>query len=300
MQVLDLNLASRPFRNNTLLWLGLGGGGLLVLLFMVWNVTTYLDYRGRLGEMRVTLSTIDSQMEQLQRRRLQANQVRVQRENDLPALSLQATKANEVIEWKAFSWTRLFNRLEQVQPWNVYMSSVRPIFRGESRGAAPDDGAHPGAVQIAVEGFAKDLTALLDFERALFRDPYFDHPEPERHALNDKGEVLFTLRFTYYPEDEIEAQAEADAAAEGATAEPGAAGSEAAPGAPETTAVAAAGAGEQTAATPPPEVAAEAQPGEPSTPPYVPPDAELQGQPPTEAVPDDAPPRRDATEEGRR
>ncbi|NIW73917.1 MAG: hypothetical protein GWN08_01425, partial [Gemmatimonadetes bacterium] len=72
-------------------------------------------------------------------------------------------KANDVIEWKAFSWTRLFNRMEATLPWNVYLSAVRPIFRGRQARETTDEGTR--AVWVAVEGYAKSLQALLDFER---------------------------------------------------------------------------------------------------------------------------------------
>ena len=50
------------------------------------------------------------------------------RELALEKLTVQSLKANEVIEWKAFSWTRLFNLMEQIQPWDIRMTSIRPIF----------------------------------------------------------------------------------------------------------------------------------------------------------------------------
>ena len=202
MQPIDVNLASTPFRNNTLLWLGYGLGFTLLLGFGLWSVYTYRD-RGEDRERRqLTLSNVETQLRALERRELDARRIRQRREYDLEALWVQANKANEVISWKAFSWTRLFNHLEDALPWNVHMTSIRPIFRptgGERGSARLADGGDDRSIQISVEGFCKDLRALLDFTNRLFAHDQFEDPEPLSHVATDRGELAFTMRFTYYP-----------------------------------------------------------------------------------------------------
>jgi len=44
VQPLDLNLATRPFHNNTLHWLGYGLGAVLVIVMTFFNVDAYVDY----------------------------------------------------------------------------------------------------------------------------------------------------------------------------------------------------------------------------------------------------------------
>ena len=112
----------------------------------------------------------------------------------------------------------LFNLLEKVQPYEVKMVSVRPVF-----GAGPS--SQPGApdltgeeiVPVNVEGMARDLTAFLDFERALMADPHFDRVAPERRTHTENGEVLFLLSFLYDPEGRVrhEPTVEGSADAEG-------------------------------------------------------------------------------------
>ena len=199
MEPLELNLASQPFRNNTLLWLGYGLGAALVLGFGVWSVTTHAHYRAELSRLRGELTTIDNDLGRLARREAAARTVLGRRDLDVETLRIQAEKANEVIGWKAFSWTRLFNRLEGVVPWNVSLSAVRPLFQAGARGTEGGRNRDQGVI-IAVDGYSKDLVALLDFERALFEDPYFDEPEPERHAPGDRGDLVFSMRFTYVPD----------------------------------------------------------------------------------------------------
>ena len=127
MLALDLNLASRPFKNNTLLWTGYLSGLVLIVAFSVWNVISWRDHVYRLEELQETVGSIEGQMDNLDQRERTAR--REIAGFDVKALGIQAFKANEVIEWRVFSWTRLFNLMEQIQPNNVRMSSIRPLFR---------------------------------------------------------------------------------------------------------------------------------------------------------------------------
>jgi hypothetical protein len=203
MQRLDLNLASNPFRNNTLLWVGYGTATLLLVVFSVWNVNTFVDYRSRLLALRDTVGTFQTQRLELETRGKRAlNGIR---RFDVESLELRTDKANEVIEWKAFSWTRLFNVLERVLPNQVRMNSVRPIFSPTARGQ--DQGEiQAGAMPVAIEGTARSFDDLAELQRAFHADAQIGRVEPRRLDKTDKGEFAFQLRFMYVPsEDEPKA-----------------------------------------------------------------------------------------------
>lgn len=203
MRGLDLNLASRPFRNNTLLWVGHALLVGTVIGASAWNTLTFLDTGGRLEELRSRVGSIENRFEtvQMQERRLQAEIAR----HDLKYLAIQTSRANDVIGRRALSWTRLFNLLEKVQPYEVRMVSIRPVFGvhalpGSPAAADLDAGE---MVPVSVEGTAKDLNAFLDLERALIADPHFGRVEPERRTHTKSGEVLFGLSFLYDPEGRV-------------------------------------------------------------------------------------------------
>lgn len=200
MQRLDLNLATRPFRNNTLIWGGYTVAATLLLGFAIWNGTTYRSHIALLNEKQSHLQDLEAQQADLDERERTAERERARKELTLETLTVQSLKANDVIEWKAFSWTELFNRLESALPWNVYMVAVRPVFRAEREEDAESTDSSVRSRPVAVEGYAKSLGALLDFERRLYASEYFDNPEPLRHAPDERGELVFTLRFTYYPD----------------------------------------------------------------------------------------------------
>jgi hypothetical protein len=128
---------------------------------------------------------------------------------------VQSERANEVIERRALSWTRLFNQLEKVQPYGVRMASIRPVYLGDAdrRTGGKDDPTLAGSVPVSVEGTAQSLEQFLEFERALLGDVHFARVEPERSSLTrNASEVLFELRFLYYPYGRPDVPAAAPAA----------------------------------------------------------------------------------------
>ena len=223
-QSLDVNLASRPFVNNTLPWTGLGLGLVLLIAFTAWNTTTYSEHRRLLDEMSDARNTFAGQLEDLDLREQRALAGIGGR--DMESLRLQVDKANQVIGWKAFSWTQLFNRMEQIQPWNVQLSSVRPVFRGDRNDGAEMFTDKTRNIKVMVQGTAKSLKALTEFETELLTDHHFAHAEPYQYEVQPSNELLFTLRFTYYPlgkpgseEPEIQAVEQVDPEGEGQPAE---------------------------------------------------------------------------------
>jgi len=199
MLALDLNLASRPFKNNTLLWAGYASGLVLLAGLSVWNVFSWWDHARQLDELRQTVGSIEGQMESLDQRERRARQGIAG--FDVKALGIQAFKANEVIAWRVFSWTRLFNLMEQIQPNDVRMSSIRPLFRAGRRAEelGTEGVTAEQAVPVSVQGLAKNYNAFLELQQALLASGQIDGVFPERMHHADSGEVLFDLTFIYKP-----------------------------------------------------------------------------------------------------
>ena len=218
MNAIDLNLASRPIRNNTLLWIGHVLLAAAVVGATAWNLASYFTNRGDLSELKTERDSFQSRVDDLGRREVAAKQG-IGR-FDVKELQVRAAKASDVIERKALSWTRLFNRMEEVFPYEVKMVSVRPVFGVERRSASDPERIPEGAIPVSVEGVARDLDSFLELERALIFDPHFDGVEPHRYDRTDSGEVRFDLRFLYYPdppEEEVEESEDALASAAGET-----------------------------------------------------------------------------------
>jgi len=205
MHPLDLNLASRPFRNNTLLGIGHGLAAVLLAVLTSWTVSTFIEKTRQLNELDSSMTSAESRLADLKRRSDRAeNGIRTY---DVKYLEVQAAKANDVIVRKALSWTKLFNLMENLLPYEVRMVSIRPVYRSDKEpggGGSQEGGllAPEGSVPVSVEGDAQTLDAFLEFERALLQDTHFDRVEPERSLIDKEkgGRVAFELRFEYFPE----------------------------------------------------------------------------------------------------
>lgn len=198
MQRLDLNLATHPARNTTIVWSGYALASVLVAATTWANVSTYRDHRARGRELASQAGSFTKQQQDLEARVTRA-QTAI-RGYDVPALHVQAAKANEIIDWKAFSWTRLFNLMEHIQPGGVRMNTVRPVFYGAADTGDPRASGGAGwGLPVAVEGTARTLDDVAEFEQAIQDDPHFAFVLPEHLARSDSGEILFQLRFHYRP-----------------------------------------------------------------------------------------------------
>jgi hypothetical protein len=173
-------------------------------VFAVWNVSTWRKSVTKIKELSDEVSSIEGRLGDLEQRDLAA--ARGIGGYDVKTLAVQAEKANEVIEWKAFSWTRLFNLMEQVLPYDVRMSSIRPLFRaGRHRGELdPEAQKNAQTVPVAVEGLAKDFRAVWELQNALLGDPHFGRVFPERLQRTERGEIVFNITFLYHPDVEVE------------------------------------------------------------------------------------------------
>lgn len=201
MRALELNLATRPFKNNTLVWLGYGVAAAALTAFTTVNVLSYRTSHQRLSDLSRTIVNIEQENLDLATREQRARAGIAK--FDVELLELQASKANEVIEWKAFSWTRLFNRMAEILPHQVKMVSIRPMLRSAGEGGAAFAATGQAeSVPVLVEGIARNLGALWELQHALVGAPHFGRVEPERLNRGEQNEVVFQLRFEYYPGQE--------------------------------------------------------------------------------------------------
>jgi Tfp pilus assembly protein PilN len=200
MRALQLNLGSRPFRNNTPIWTGLGVLLGAVLVFTAWNITTALDANRKLTALQSDLGSVERQIAELDRREDAA--IKGAREFDLKTMRIQADKANDIILRRGLSWTRLFNTLEKVVPYEVHMTAVRPEYgAGSAASSGPHDTVFEGTVPVSVDGMAQSFESFLEFERALIVDPHFANVEPlSSDQPPGSSELRFQLRFLYDPD----------------------------------------------------------------------------------------------------
>jgi type IV pilus assembly protein PilN len=121
---IDINLASQPYEDARQFWLrwgtALAAVAVLTLALLAGTVTGWFNARrdrAKIADFRTRIA--------------QRDQTRQQAEDFLNRPENRATRdesqlINELIEHKAFSWTRVLEDLETVMPARVHLVSIRP------------------------------------------------------------------------------------------------------------------------------------------------------------------------------
>lgn len=216
MRSVEINLAADPFRNDAPLAAALLALALAAFGFTGWNVYGYLSARSQRASLLQQQAGHRAQMARMvgEAERLKADLQKV----DAETLTSQAEFVAGVLEQRNFSWTRLFNSLEEVVPWNNRLVSVRPLFSREG-------------VEVQINGVAQDTQAYLDLQNALLHARQFTRLVPGGYQRQPADQrISFVLGTTYKPEFALPPTS-APAAASGPPA-PGAEATGAEPSAP--------------------------------------------------------------------
>ncbi len=121
---IDINLASQPYEDARQFWMrwgtALGILGLLTLVLLVLDITGWLGAH----KDRVVMAQTRALIADRDHTRAEADRVLNQPENR--TTRDQSRYLNELIERKAFSWTRVLENLEKVMPPRVHLVSISP------------------------------------------------------------------------------------------------------------------------------------------------------------------------------
>lgn len=121
---IDINLASHPYEDARQFWMrwgtAVGALGLLTLLLLALDVTGWISARRDRESMAKERTLIADR-----------DQVRSAAEHTLNLPENRTTRdesqfLNQLIERKAFSWTRVLENLEKVMPPRVHVVSISP------------------------------------------------------------------------------------------------------------------------------------------------------------------------------
>lgn len=186
MKTIDVNLSSKPFRNNTLIYLFHGVLLVIVLSATVFNTYYFFHYRKVETDLKEKVNNSQFNISQLQQRDKKILEM-ISRK-DLKDIIKKSGFANNAIVLRKFSWTGLFNDLERVLPYSVRMQSIRPVVK--DRG-----------IEIRVDGLAKNLKSFLEFEKNLQEDRNFARVKPENYRKMAGSDIGFSLIFEYRPEE---------------------------------------------------------------------------------------------------
>lgn len=121
---IDINLATRPYEDARQFWTrwgtALGVLGLLTLILLVLDITGFVGAH----HDRVVMAQTRTLIADRDHTRMEADRVLNLPENRVTRD--QSRYLNELIERKAFSWTRVLENLEKVMPPRVHLVSISP------------------------------------------------------------------------------------------------------------------------------------------------------------------------------
>jgi hypothetical protein len=190
MKRLDLNLARRPFTNDTLLMTLLGILAAAAMGLSIWNTTQFAATGSQVGDLTERRQALQEERRLAEREQRRLSQAVDRARSEL--LASRASFASRIIRAHAFSWTRLFNELEQVMPIGVRLVNVRPRV---------EDG-----LWIRVDGVARNAESFWELQESLQSWPVFGnvYPDALQPATTSThlaaGELLFSLEMEYFPD----------------------------------------------------------------------------------------------------
>ncbi len=121
---IDINLASQPYEDSQQFWLRWGGAlgavALLTIVLLVVTVDGWFNARRDHKQM----AELRGQIAKCQEQRQHAEQILNEPVNR--ATRDQSQFLNQLIERKAFSWTRVLEAMEKVMPARLHLVSITP------------------------------------------------------------------------------------------------------------------------------------------------------------------------------
>jgi type IV pilus assembly protein PilN len=181
--MLRTNLSTRPFYNERAVQLALGVMAIIVAVVTAFNIVEVV----RLTASQQTLGAhaVESEREAA-RLRTEAAAIRAQiNAKELETVANAAREANGIIDQRAFSWSALFDQLEQTLPDDVRITRVDPSLTRD------------GEFIIEVTVQARRSEDVDQFIEALEKTGSFRDVITPAEATNDEGLLQAVIRGLY-------------------------------------------------------------------------------------------------------
>jgi len=184
---LDINLATRPYEDAREFWLRWGLGvallGLMTLFLLGLAVS---DWR-KAGRDRHEIARIEAQIAERDNERMQDQAVLDQPANR--STRDQSQFLNVLIQRKAFSWTRVFEDLEQVMPSNLHVVSLRPELNDQ------------GQMQLEMKVAGETRAAAVDLVHRMEGSKHFQGAQLVSEAPTGEGSGIAAAVISIYVPD---------------------------------------------------------------------------------------------------
>ena len=180
-----INLARRPFRNNSAFYSVFAACFVLLLAATIYNANDFFARGDELSTLRQRLADRSHRYTQI------FQDVEVMKKEmarvNLSVLSQKSAFANGLIVSHLFSWSLLFDRLEEIIPYDVKIRAIRPAISAQE-------------IEIQIDGMTKSAVDLYEFEARLSESEYFSSVYPlSENTRESRNEINFDLALSYIP-----------------------------------------------------------------------------------------------------
>src|SRR5579871_47304 len=187
---IDINLASQPYEDARQFWMrwgtAAGALGLLTLILLALVVTGWVKARHDREEM----SQLRTQIENRDRLRAEAERILNLPQNR--STRDESQFLNQLIERKAFSWTRVLENLEKVMPPRLHVVSISPQLNDDNE----------LALKMNVAGDSRDRA--VELERRMEESRRFAQTQITRESYSVQAvtgdNVVCEMTAIYIPE----------------------------------------------------------------------------------------------------
>ncbi|GAC1431053.1 MAG: hypothetical protein NVS1B11_04970 [Terriglobales bacterium] len=184
----DINLASRPYEDQSSFWLR--WGGTLAALGVVTLVLLYFLFVGWMSAKndRALIQQREDQIATRDQEKAHAEAVL-----NLPENSSTRDRSqflNDLFQRKAFSWTQVFEEMERLMPGRIHVVSIQPELAA----------GNELKIKLVVAGDSRDRA--LDLVQKMENSQHFRQTQidQERTEQDKGGNVQFEISAFYVPE----------------------------------------------------------------------------------------------------
>src|SRR5450755_648799 len=128
---LDINLATRPYEDAREFWTRWGSGVRLLAVVTLFLLGVTVNDWIKAGRDRQDIARIEKQIADRENERAQA-QAELDKSSNRSTRD-QSQFLNGLIQRKSFSWTRVFEDLEQVMPSNLHVVALHPELNEQNQ-----------------------------------------------------------------------------------------------------------------------------------------------------------------------
>jgi type IV pilus assembly protein PilN len=185
---LDINLATHPYEDAREFWIRWGSAvgvlALLTLLLVGWTVRSWINA----GRDRQNIAQIEHQISSRDKEKAEAQALLNMSANR--STRDQSQFLNGLIRRKSFSWTLVFEDLEQVMPRDLHVVSLQPKFTDQN------------TMLLDMKVIGTSRAAAVELVHRMETSRHFQNAQLVQESASDKGEgVIATVESTYVPEE---------------------------------------------------------------------------------------------------